>query len=64
MAEVATLPIPAQEKIGEEILLHVDKLRRLRAKLDKGIQSLDQGECREVDINDIIKRARAQHGRA
>jgi Arc/MetJ-type ribon-helix-helix transcriptional regulator len=64
IAEVARLPEAAQDKIGEELLLHVDKLRRLRAKLDKGIQSLDRGEGRELDIEDVTKRARAQHGRA
>lgn len=64
IAEVTRLPAAAQEKIGEELLLHVDKLRRLRAKLDRGIQSLDRGEGREINIEDIIKRARARYGRA
>jgi hypothetical protein len=64
IAEVTRLPEAAQDKIGEELLLHVDKLRRLQAKLDKGIVSLDRGEGRELDIRDVIKRARAQHGRA
>lgn len=62
IAELARLPEAAQDKIGEELLLHVDKLRRLRAKLEKGIQSLDRGEARELDIEDVIKRARAKHG--
>lgn len=64
IAEVTRLPAAAQEKIGEELLLHVDKLRRLRAKLDRGIQSLDRGEGREINIEDIIKRASARYGRA
>ena len=59
IAEVARLPEAAQDKIGEELLLHVDKLRRLRAKLDQGVQSLDRGEgqqgCRRV--------VRSQRGR-
>ena len=63
MAEVANLPAAAQERIGEELMLHVEKLRRLRAKLDKGIASLERGEGREVDIEDVIKRARAQYGK-
>jgi hypothetical protein len=62
MSRVATLPAAAQEKIGEELLLHVEKVGRLRAELEKGVQSLDRGEGRELDIEDAIKRARAQYG--
>jgi hypothetical protein len=59
IAEVARLPEAAQDKIGEELLLHVDKLRRLRAKVSKGLASLDRGEGRELDIEEVLKRARA-----
>ncbi len=62
LQEVAMLPPATQEKIGEELLLHVEKLRRLRVKLDKGIASLARGEGRELDIEDVLKRARAQYG--
>lgn len=62
MQEVANLPPAAQEKIGEELMLHVEKLRRLRTKLDRGVASLQRGEGRELDIEDVIKRARAQYG--
>jgi hypothetical protein len=64
IAEVATLPEAAQEKIGEDLLVHVEKLRRLRAQLDKGIHSLDPGNGRELKVNEVIKRARAQYGGA
>jgi hypothetical protein len=64
IAEVQRLPAAARDKIGEELLLHVDKLRRLRAKLEKGTQSLDRGEGRELHIADVLKRARAQHDRS
>jgi hypothetical protein len=57
--EVSRLPEAAQDKIGEELLLHVDKLRRLRAKVIKGLASLDRGEGRELDIDEVLKRARA-----
>ncbi len=63
MAEVENLPAAAQERIGEELMLHVEKLHRLRAKLDKGIASLERGEGRKLDIEDVISRARAQYGR-
>lgn len=61
MQEVATLPKATQDKIGEELLTHIDKLRRLRGKIDEGIRSLDRGEGRELHISEIIRRARAQH---
>jgi RNA binding exosome subunit len=61
--KVSALPEAAQERIGEELLLHVEKVHRLRVKLDKGIQSLERGEGRQLSSDDIIKRAHAQHGR-
>jgi Arc/MetJ-type ribon-helix-helix transcriptional regulator len=64
MAEITRLPEATQEKIGEDLLLHLDKLRRLRAKIEKGIESLDRGEGRQLDIDDVIRRARANHGSA
>lgn len=63
LSRVATLPPKAQEKIGEDLLLHVKKIERLRAKLAAGIQSLDRGEGRKLDIKDVIKRARARYGK-
>lgn len=62
--QLAKLPAQAQEKIGEELLLHIEKTRRLRAQLEAGIQSLDHGDKRELSIKDIIKRARARYGQA
>jgi peptidase E len=64
MESVSTLPKATQDKIGEELLLHVAKVRRLRASLDQGLRSLDHGEGHEVDIEDVIKRARARYGGA
>ena len=64
IAKVAALPEAAQQKIGEELLLHVEKVRRLRSELEKGIHSLDHREGRELHIKDVIKRARAHYGSA
>lgn len=64
MAKVATLPPAAQEKIDEELLLHVEMLDRLRAELDKGIRSLDRIEGWELNIQDVIKHARNAGGHA
>lgn len=62
--QIAALPDDTQEKIGEELLLHVQKVRRLRAQLDAGIRSLDRGDKRVLNIEDVIKSARAQYGKA
>jgi hypothetical protein len=63
MAEVGTLPEASQQKIGEELLAHVKKLHHLRAELQKGVDSLERGDGRELDMSDVIKRARAKYGR-
>jgi len=62
--EVSTLPAAAQDKIGEDLLLHVEKVRRLRSRLEKAAHSLNRGEGRELDLNDIVKRSRARYGKA
>ena len=41
IAEVTSLPDADQEQIGQQLLSHVEKLRQLRAEIDKGIRSLD-----------------------
>jgi hypothetical protein len=61
IAEVETLPDAAQERIGRELLAHIEKLRTLRADVAKGIKSLDEGAGRELDIEDVIKRARKRY---
>ena len=60
-AEVARLPESEQDRIGRELISHVEKLRRLRADIDKAIGSLDSGKGREVDIDAVIARARSRH---
>jgi hypothetical protein len=63
LAEVAALPEAAQEQIGQELLAHVAKLRALRGDLEAGIASLDSGGGRSLDVEDVIARARARHGK-
>jgi len=62
MAEIASLPEADQEKIGHELLAHVEKLRSLRTEIDKGIHSLDAGRGKKLNIEDVIRRARERHG--
>jgi hypothetical protein len=64
MAEVSSLPDADQEQIGRQLLSHVEKLRHLRAEIDKGIRSLDAGEGKPLDIQDFLRRKNEQHGRS
>jgi len=64
IAEMERLPAATRERIGEELLLHVDKVRRLRSKLEHAAQSLDHGDGKVLHIADVIKRARAQYGKS
>jgi hypothetical protein len=64
MAEVSSLPDANQEQIGRRLLSHVEKLRHLRAEIDKGIRSLDAGEGKPLDIQDFLRRKNERHGRS
>ncbi len=63
VAEVERLPEADQENIGRQMLHHVDKLRTLRADIDAGIRSLDDGKGVEFDVRDVLSRAHARHER-
>jgi hypothetical protein len=63
ISRLAMLPEAAQEEIGRELMEHVDKRQRLLEDIDTGIRSLEAGLGRELDIDDVIKRARERHGR-
>lgn len=51
-----------QEKIGRDLLAHIEKLRALRTDLAAGLRSLDAGKGRELDIEEVISTARRQDG--
>ncbi len=55
IAELERLPAEDQEQIGRSLLSHVEKLRALRAEIDKGIASLDAGEGKESSIGDFLR---------
>jgi hypothetical protein len=61
--KVSDLPEAAQEQIGRELLERVETLEQLKAKIQKGIDELDAGLCRELDVEDVIRRAREEHAR-
>ena len=62
MEEISNLPEADQEKIGRELLSHLERLRRLRAEIDKGIRSLDAGGGKALDIESFLRDANARHG--
>jgi hypothetical protein len=55
IAEVAALPDADQEQIGRRLLSHVEKLRRLREELDKGVRSLDAGKGQKFTVEELIR---------
>ena len=55
IAEVAALPDDDQEQIGRQLLTHVEKLRRLRAELDKSAHSLDAGKGTTFSVEEFIR---------
>ena len=62
VAEVVTLPEADQERIGQRLLSHVEKLRQLRVEIDKGMRSLDGGSGQELDVEAFIRDMNARHG--
>ena len=51
IAKVSTLPEAAQQKIGEELLLHVAKVNRLRAELTKACARLTMAKDKRSTLN-------------
>ena len=62
MTKAAGLPEAAQEQLGRELLERIDTLSRLRADIEVGLRELDAGLGRELDIEDVIRQARHEHG--
>jgi hypothetical protein len=62
IAKVADLSEAAQEQLGRELLERIDALSRLRADIDVGLRELDAGLGRELDVEDVIRQARREHG--
>ena len=63
MSKAAALPEAAQEALGREMLKHIDELAALRAEIEVGIQQLDASLGRELDLEEFLRRARAEHAR-
>jgi hypothetical protein len=61
--QIATLPESDQEEIARQLLAYIDKIRRLRADLQAGVDSLDAGRGRPLDMDEVVARARRRAGR-
>jgi hypothetical protein len=64
IAQLARLPEADQEQIGRSLLSLVDKIRRVRAELDRGIKSLDASGGKPLDLEGLIRRLNEQQGRS
>ena len=64
IAQISRLPDADQEQIGRKLLTHVEKLKALRSEIDKGIQSLDEGKGRALDMEDFLRDKNSRHGGA
>jgi len=64
IAQISRLPDADQEQIGRKLLAHVEKLKALRTEMDKGIQSLDEGMGRALDMEDFLRDKNSRHGGA
>ena len=60
IGEVERLPQSDQEKIGRNLLSYVERLRRLRTEVDKGIRSLNARKGRKLNVEAFI---RQRHGK-
>ncbi len=63
IAQLSRLPDADQEQIGRKLLTHVEKLKALLTEIDKGIQSLDEGKGRALDMEDFLREKNSRHGR-
>jgi hypothetical protein len=63
IAKAASLPEAVQERLGRELLEHVNAFTALRADIEIGLRELDAGLGEELDIEDLIRQAREGHAR-
>jgi hypothetical protein len=55
IAAVTALPADDQEMIGRRLLVHVERLGRLRTELDKAACSLDAGKGGTFRVEDFVR---------
>ena len=63
IAVITHLPDADQEEIGRKLLSHVEKLQQLRADIDQGLRTLDEGEGKPLDIEQFVGKMNHTYGR-
>ncbi|MSO67230.1 MAG: hypothetical protein EXQ82_05345 [Pseudolabrys sp.] len=61
IAKIEALPEATQEHVARELIAYLEKLSVLRAEVDIGIRQLDAGKGKELDIEEFLRKARAQY---
>jgi hypothetical protein len=64
IAKAADLPEAAQEQLARDLLERIDLLSRLRTDVALGLSELEAGLGAELEIEDVIRQAREEHGGA
>ncbi len=63
MTKASKLSPAAQEQLGRELLERIDTLEALRSEIEVGAKKLDAGLGEPLDVEDVIRQARAEYGR-
>lgn len=61
--KIAELSDDTQNEIGYQLMDQYAAIQELRQELAVGIRQLDKGFGRELNIEDLISRARKRHGK-
>ena len=60
---LARLPESDQERMGRQLLSHIEKLLALRLEIDKGSHALDEAAGEMLDVEEFLRRQNERHGR-
>ena len=58
-----SLPAADQERMGRQLLSHIEKLLTLRIEIDKGVRVLEVDAGVPLDVEEFLARQNARHGR-
>ncbi|HEY4920936.1 MAG TPA: hypothetical protein VII40_12595 [Xanthobacteraceae bacterium] len=59
---LARLPESDQERMGRQLLSHIEKLLALRGEIDKGSHALEAAAGDTLDVEDFLHRQNERHG--
>lgn len=62
IAQIVRRPDADREQVNSKRLAHIEKLKALRAELDEGFLSLDQGGGQALNMEEFLRDKNAQHG--